>query len=355
MAFLKNIWTRVSGHAGGRTSTPEAAARRIRRLAGGGDYSGALELCQSALDRFPEDHNLQRLSRDVRLAERDTRKVALMSELDSEASVDGFRELCDLMLKRGEAAATLDLVGRWRQMDASGEPLYYEAAAFSELFFGNHLSRDGLRAFQLAAEAGKIRRDDPRPFRLQFEIARRCGAWEDARIALARLLDLMPGNRLIEGRFRGVIANCANSRSLSKAIADVERTGRFLDDDFDTDGTLDRDLVRPGLQELAARDDVHVAFFLRGNTALVQGATGAAADRSARAIRDVLSMTRSSSRKLLLGVPQELRCEGAGGSLVLKAGVEGASAVWAARNLTETSSRLMSELSSGVVATEEAA
>ncbi|GEM_PF-5058075 len=349
MALLKNIWTRVSGYALDRASTPEAAARRVRKLAGGGDYSGALEVCKDALDRFPEDHKLQRLSRDVRLAERDTRRSSLMAELEATPSVDGYRELCDLLLKRGEAAGALEFVGRWRQVDSSGEPLYYEAAAFGELFFGNHLSRDGLRAFQLAAEAGKIRRDDPRPFRLQFEIARRCGAWEDARIALARLLDLMPGNRLIEGRFRGVIANCANSRSLSKAIADVERTGRFLDDDLDTDGTLDRDLIRPGLQELAGRDDVHVAFFLRGNTALVQGAQGTAADRSARAVRDVLSMTRSSSRKLLLGVPVELRCEGSGGSLVLKAGDEGTAAVWAARSLTETSSRLMSELSSGSV------
>lgn len=349
MAFLKNIWTRVTGYALDRASTPEAAARRVRKLAGGGDYSDALGICQAALERFPEDRSLQRLSRDVRLAERETRRTLLMAELESNPSPEGYRELFDLMLKRGEAAATLDLAGRWRQIDASGEPLYYEAAAFSELFFGNHLSRDGLRAFQLATEAGKIRRDDPRPFRLQFEIARRCGAWEDARIALARLLDLMPGNRLIEGRFRGVIANCANSRSLSKAIADVERTGRFIDDDLDTDGTLDRDLIRPGLQELAARDDVHVAFFLRGNTALVQGATGSAADRSARAVRDVLSMTRSSSRKLLLGTPLEVRCEGTGGSLVLKAGGEGTAAVWAARSLTETSSRLMFDLSSGLV------
>ena len=103
----------------------------------------------------------------------------------------------------------------------------------------------------------------------------------------------MPGNRLIEGRFRSVIANCASSRSISKALADVERTGRFLGDEIEVGGGLDRDQIRPGLVELAGRDDVHVAFFLRGNTALVQGAQGAAADRSARAVRDVVSVTEA--------------------------------------------------------------
>ncbi|MGB0332708.1 MAG: hypothetical protein ACPGPE_12945, partial [Planctomycetota bacterium] len=219
----------------------------------------------------------------IRQAEHDARRSRLQVELEVAPRAEAYRELCELMLKRGEAAATLEFVGRWRQIDDSGEPLYFEAAAFSELYFSNYLSRDGMRAFQLAAEAGKLSKDDPRPFRLQFEIARRCGAWEDARIALARLLDIMPGNRLIEGRFRSVIANCASSRSISKALADVERTGRFLGDEIEVGGGLDRDQIRPGLVELAGRDDVHVAFFLRGNTALVQGAQGAAADKKANA------------------------------------------------------------------------
>lgn len=344
MAILQSMWARVTGYASLGRSTPEAAARRVRKVSVAGDPAAALELCRDALDRFPGDHTLQRLLVSVRQAERRARVARLTDELEKEPNPQAFRELCELMLKRGEAAATLEYVGRWRQIDDSGEPLYFEAAAFGELYFGNHLSRDGMRAFQLAAEAGKLRRDDPRPFRLQFEIARRCGAWEDARIALARLLDIMPGNRLIEGRFRGVMANCASSRSLSKALADVERTGRFLGDEIDAGGGLDRESIRPGLLELAGRDDVHVAFFLRGNTALVQGAQGTTADRSARAVRDVLSATRSSSRKLQLGAPKELRCEGSGGSLFLKTAEGGTAAVWAARSLTGTSSRMMDEL-----------
>ena len=79
-----------------------------------------------------------------------------------------------------------------------------------------------------------------------------------------------------------------------------------------------------------------------------------AADRSARAVRDILTTSRSSSRKLLLGTPVEVRCEGGGGSLVLKSGDEGTAAVWAARSLTGTSRRLMSELSSGFPAEEAA-
>ncbi len=344
MGFIQGVWTRVAGYATSRLSTPELAARRARKVVMSGDHAAALSICREALERFPGDGALQKMLVSIRQAERDARRSRLQAELEVAPRAEAYRELCELMLKRGEAAATLEFVGRWRQIDDSGEPLYFEAAAFGELYFSNHLSRDGMRAFQLAAEAGKLRKDDPRPFRLQFEIARRCGAWEDARIALARLLDIMPGNRLIEGRFRGVIANCASSRSLSKALADVERTGRFLGDEIETGDGLDRDQVRPGLVELAGRDDVHLAVFLRGNTALVQGAQGASADRSARAVRDVVSVTRSASRKLLLGTPRELRCEGSAGSLFLKAGESGTAAVWAARNLTGRSSRLMDEL-----------
>ena len=344
MGFIQGVWTRVAGYATSRLSTPELAVRRVRKVAMSGDHAAALSICREALERFPGDGSLQRMLVSIRQAEHDARRSRLQVELEVAPRAEAYRELCELMLKRGEAAATLEFVGRWRQIDDSGEPLYFEAAAFSELYFSNYLSRDGMRAFQLAAEAGKLSKDDPRPFRLQFEIARRCGAWEDARIALARLLDIMPGNRLIEGRFRSVIANCASSRSISKALADVERTGRFLGDEIEVGGGLDRDQIRPGLVELAGRDDVHVAFFLRGNTALVQGAQGAAADRSARAVRDVVSVTRSASRKLLLGTPRELRCEGSDGSLFLKVGESGTAAVWAARTLTGRSSRLMDEL-----------
>jgi len=353
--FLRRLWTRFTEGAERRPADAEGYLREVRALAREGEYASAVELCREGLEQFQGNGPLHRLAREVRQAERGARRQALLTEVATAPTDDAYRELCELMFKRGEAAEALEHARSWRRSSGDGEATYYEAAAHGELFFSSLRSQDGIAAFRLAAEAGKALKDDPRPYRLQFEISRRCGAWEDARSALARLLDLMPGNRLIEGRFRGVIANCANSRSLPKALADVERAGRFLDDEPLEQGVLDREAVRPGLQELAARAEVHVAFLLRGNTALVQGAQGAAADRSARSVRDIQTTSRSSARKLGLGSPVEVRCEGSAGSLVLRTGAGGTAAVWAARMLTGTSGKLMDQLANDTGLTEEAA
>lgn len=342
---MVKLWTANHAH-------PEGYARRARKLMRTSAWDAAAAACRDGLERFQGDPQLQDLARQINQREEVSRHAALWAEVEGDPTPEAFRELCELMFKRGDAAGTLALFDRWRAVDATGEPLYYEAAAFGEAFFGSYLSRDGLRAFELATEAGKRLREDTRPLRLQFEIARRCGAWEDARSALVSLLELMPGNRVVEGRLRSVTTNCATSRSLSKGLADVERVGRFLGDEASPEGRVDRDAVRPGLQELAARADVNVAFYLSGSTALVQGAQGRAADRSARAVRDILSSTRSSSRKLLLGAPKEIRCEGSAGSLVIGSGSGGAAAVWGTRTLSATSGRLVRQLS--VAKTSEA-
>ncbi|MEL6714608.1 MAG: hypothetical protein AAFP86_12580, partial [Planctomycetota bacterium] len=205
-----------------------------------------------------------------------------------------------------------------------------------------------------AIEAARALSKDKRPLRLMFEIARRCGAWEDARKALARLLELMPGNPLLEARFRRVLSNCAHSKPLPRALSEVEKSGRFVDDEPEEVGTFDREALRPTLKQIAGRSEVHVAFFLRGNTALVQGAHGPTADRTARAVREVLQVSRSSARRMALGRALEIRAEGTFGALVLKPGRLGTSAVWAARNPQDEVRDLLDQLN-GEAPMEDAA
>jgi len=309
-----------------------------------GQPAEVLEVCKEGLELHPESAELQRLALRARELHQQQRLEALRADIEVAPRAALYRELCELLLEKGDAQSALEAATRWRSQTEEPEAVYYVAAANAEFFFDGRRSRDGLLAFQLAVQSGKSLQKDRRPLRLQFEIARRCGAWEDARRALARLLEMMPGNPLLEARFRRVLANCAHSRPLAKALAEVERTGRFVDDEPEESGTFDREAVRPTLKQLAARPEVHVAFFLRGNTALVQGAQGPTADRTARAVREMLQASRSSARRMALGRTLEVRAEGSFGTLVLQPGSLGTAAVWAAQSPDGPVSQLMKQL-----------
>lgn len=297
-----------------------------------GDPERVLQVCREGLELHPSSAELQRLAREATGQYQMRRMATLQSELSAAPRAALYRELCEILLERGEAQSALETAQRWKSQTDEPEATYYVGAAHAEFFFDGRRSRDGKLAFDAAAEAAKTLLRDKRPLRLQFEIARRCGAWEDARRALARLLELMPGNPLLEARFRRVLSNCAHSKPLAKALTEVEKTGRFVDDEPEESGTFDREALRPMLKELASHEDAHIAFFLRGNTALVQGAHGPTADRTARAVREVLQVSRSSARRMALGRPSEIRAEGSFGTLVLRPGPLGTAALWSAKS-----------------------
>lgn len=309
-----------------------------------GQPEDVLKVCREGLELHPESAELQRMARRAKEEHQQQRLAELHAELETAPRAALYRELCEILLENGDAQPALEAAERWRNQTDEPEAIYYVAASHAEFFFDGRRSRDGLLAFQLAGESSKGLSRDKRPLRLQFEIARRCGAWEDARRALARLLELMPGNPLLEARFRRVLSNCAHSKPLPKALSEVERSGRFVDDEPEEVGTFDRDALRPMLKQLSARSEVHVAFFLRGNTALVQGAHGPTADRTARAVREVLQVSRSSARRMALGRAFEIRAEGSFGALVLKPGAMGTAAIWTAQVPGEEARVLMEQL-----------
>lgn len=299
-----------------------------REYAAVGQHEEVIRTCREGLDLHPESGELQRIARGARTEHQRVRTAALRKELSAAPRAALHRELCELLLEAGDAQGALETAQRWRRRSQEPEAIYFVAAAHAEFFFDGRRSHDGMAAFQSADECARALPRDKRPLRLQFEIARRCGAWEDARRALARLLELMPGNPLLEARFRRVLANCAHSKPLQRALVDVERSGHFVDDEPEEGGAFDRESLRPALKRLASLPEVHVAFFLRGNTALVQGARGPTADRTARAVREVLQVSQASARRMALGRALEVRVEGAFGALTLKPGSLGASAAW---------------------------
>jgi hypothetical protein len=186
-------------------------------------------------------------------------------------------------------------------------------------------------ALELAQAAREATPSDERPLRLLLEILCRVGAWSDARRILARLLEICPGEPYLEARFRTVAALVASSKDLDACLREVERTGRFADETEEAAAGAPQNAgltVRPLLQALTRERGVLASFYVRGQTALVQGPRGYTAERTARGVGEILSASRTAGRKLGLGQALEVRLEGSFGTLVMAPGEMGAGAVW---------------------------
>lgn len=293
-----------------------------------GNTQEVLRVCTEGLQIHVGNAELTRLAERARTLQLDSRLRTLQEDLNVSPRPALWKEMCDILLQTGRVLRAEETAEAWFKATRDGESVYYRARCRGELFFSERRAADGRVAYELAEQAAQELAGDVRPLQLQFEVARRCGAWHDARTAIARLLELMPGNPDLESRFRSVLANCTNARTLDAALAEVERTGRFADDAPENAAPSAHVAVRPALQRLGAEPDVHAVVFLRGGTALVQGPHGATADRTARMVREIVQKTRTSARRMSLGRPLEVQVEGDFGAFHLIPGEHGAAAIW---------------------------
>ena len=296
-----------------------------------GNPQDVLRVCTEGLDEHPGDAQLTRLAERSRALLHDDRLRVLTADLAIAPRPALWREQCELLLEVGKLTKAEESAEAWWRQSRDGEALYYRARCRSHQFFEDRRAADGRVAYELAIEASKEQPSDMRPLKLAFEIARRCGAWNEARTALARMLELRPGNPDLEQRFRAVLANLADAPPLDRALHQVERTGEFCGDQPEENNPSDDVVARPLLQELGAAPDVHAAVYVRGGTALVQGPQGPTADRTARGVRDVVQSSRTAARRLSLGQVIGIELEGTFGNLTVLPGERGTAAVWSDR------------------------
>ena len=319
-----------------------------REYVAGGSAEEVLRVCTEGLHEHPGDAELTRLADRARTLLHEQRIRALQSDLAIAPRPALWRELCELWLEVGKLAKAEEAAESWWRQAEDGEALLYRARCRAQAFFTDRCAEDGRVAHDLAAQAAMAVAGDDRPLQLSYEIARRCGAWSEARTALAALLELTPGNPDLEQRFRAVQANLADSVPLERALLEVERSGEFQDDVNERVSGSDEGAARPLLQSLATGEGVQGAVYVRGGTALVQGPHGATADRLARGVRDVLQSSRSAARRLGLGQPVEIELEGEFGSLVVLPGERGTAALWAERSVLDGERERLSRLAGAV-------
>lgn len=335
MSLFQKIVSRSRTRAARRQLADSATAQNYASLVNEharlSEWGRAMQVCEEGLALFPGNPELSRLERRVRELEREGRTRNLARELREGPRPALFRELCELSIEAGRFQRAEEVAQDWFEHDQDGEAVLYRARARAERFFADRRREDGRTAFDLLIEAERQLGRDQRPLRQHLELAMRIGAWREARRVCSKLLEILPGDPDLEARFRRLMGLSSTAPTLDEALREVEKTGRLADDKSDDQGPQrapSQGSIRPMLQELVDQKGAEGALYERGATVLIQGPKGATAERHARAVRDVVTRTRTAARRLGLGQAFEVSVEGSFGSLLVSPDDHGAAALW---------------------------
>lgn len=308
--------------------SPLRYAQLAQECAACGMVRDALRVCEEGLAVYPGSSELQRMAQRARRIQADERLKELRVELREAPRPALRRELCDTLLETGQVAEAERQAADWvaEADDAESRAVY--ARALVERFFSDRSRKSGAAAVAaLEALAEELPRDVGH-WELKLRLTSAIGAWREARRAAAQLLGLRPGDPALEARFRSLDALADGAPTVEQALVAVERTGELADESRAEKRDGGPSDIRGLLRALAQDPSVNAAFYVRGGTALVQGTKGATAERSARAVRNVLKASRASARRLGLGTVHKIELSGDFGTLALAPGEMDAGAVW---------------------------
>ncbi len=293
-----------------------------------GAMQEALEVCEEGCAAFPGEHELRRMADRLRAVQLEDRTRDLAREIKEAPRPALYRELCEILLATGRVARAEECAGEWFEKTKDPAALTSRARARLERFFSDRRREDGMTAWDFISQAMAAQPGDERPLRLALDLFSRTGAWADAFHVLGSLLQVRPGDPLLEARYRTLAGLAQRAPQFDAALRQVERSGELVEHKNVEASPASATAVRPALKEMGSEPGTRAALFTRGSTALVQGVRGATAERTARALREIVQNTRTTARRLGLGVPQEIELEGDFGFLTIAPGERGCVALW---------------------------
>lgn len=312
-----------------RDPSPLSYVRLVRACAAVGLVREARSVCEEGLEAFSGSAELKRMVRRARRAEHEQRLAQLRVELDAAPRPALWRETGDILLETGQLEEAARHAGEWSAAVGDSEAHLFEARVGVECFFTDRSRSAGAAALARMDALERELPAEPRLWALRLRMASAIGAWGDARRCAAQLLRLQPGNQDMEARFRWLDGMADGARDPEQALLQVERTGELnREPSDDQEQRAPTTNVHDLLGRLVSGPAVEAAFYLRGATALVKGARGATAERSARAVQSVLQTSRTTARRLGLGQVYRIKLEGDFGTLAIAPGEVDAGAVW---------------------------
>ncbi|HVS17174.1 MAG TPA: hypothetical protein VMT18_01145 [Planctomycetota bacterium] len=312
------------------------------------ELEGAIKVCEEGLGLFHSNTQLRHMVSRLRQLSVEGRTRELARELRESPRPALWREMCDLQISAGRFDRAEEYAVEWFAAESDPMALFLRARARAERFFVDRGREDGQSAWDLLDQCeGKLPVTEPH-LRLRLKLATCVGAWGAAERCVADLLEIQPGDPELEARYRALSSQSAGAPDFAAALRVVEKSGLFADEDKQSE-TADEALpattaIRPMLQGLADEASVKAALFTKGSTALVQGLTGATAERMARGVREVVQVSRMTARRLGLGQALEIQVEGTFGSLLVVPAEQGAGAVWRDGPVLDAHQRYMAGL-----------
>jgi tetratricopeptide (TPR) repeat protein len=323
-----------------------ALAQEHARL---GEMLDVQRVCDEGLSLFPGHVELGRLHERARALVSEDRTRALTRELREAPRPGLFRELAELLLSMGRIERAEEVAAEWFAHCGEGAAQLMRARARYQRYLVDRRREDAKLVLELCDAAEKLLPRDEAPLRLRLELCSAIGAWRDARRAVSQLLEQAPGDSVLEARFRALNGLVDHAPTIDVALRDVERSGKLVSEErarrpVVSAGGPTRS-IRPLLKELAGGPNVQAAIFERGATALVQGPKGATAERTARAVREIVQKSRSTARRLGAGAPQSIEIEGDFGCVMIAPDEAGSAALWSTRSsLTAAQRQALFEL-----------
>jgi tetratricopeptide (TPR) repeat protein len=342
MMLARNRIRRAQKRLAGQPS-PRGYAALAQEFALLGMTREVQRTCEEGLALFPGSSELVSMNERARHMEREERMAELKRELAQAPRPALWREMCQVLIESGRLARAEEVAEEWkRQAPQDGEVQLTLAQVRLERFLSDRGREQGRAALEALDVALSVLPKDSRPWNLRLKFATKIGAWEEAKRCAGELLRLMPGDPLLEARFRAIEAQVDKSLTVERALIEVERTGRFADETNPEDRRENHGSdVRPILQRLAEEPEVQAAVYVRGSTALVRGAKGATAERHARGVRSIIAASRSAGRRLGLGNVLQMQLEGDFGTLAIAPGEMDAGAIWTTGHLAPQQERTL--------------
>jgi tetratricopeptide (TPR) repeat protein len=325
--LLSYVRIRRAKHALAQDPTPRNYLALAQQYSLANKAAEAQRACVEGLAAFPENQQLVRYHQRTKRSERETRLGELHRELAQAPRASLWRELCEILIDSDELARAEEELSRWFASGHDPEARYLLARVKLARFYADRGREQGRAALGALEEACEHLPHDMRPLRAKLEFLTRIGAYADARECAAKCLIVEPGTLELEGRFRTLSARAEGAPTIERALYEVERSGRLPGEEGGENARASSGSVQSLLRELATQSDVQAVLYVRGATALVQGAKGATAERTARSVQTILSGSRSVARRLGLGQVFQIQLEGSFGTLSIAPGEQDAGAI----------------------------
>lgn len=312
------------------------------------ELDSAIRVCDEGLGLFHGSEPLRHMVSRLRQLSLEGRSRELARELREAPRPALWREMCELQIGAGRFDRAEEYAKEWFAAEREPLALLLHARARAERFFVDRGREDGQAAWDLLEQCeGKLLEPEPH-LRLRLKLATCVGAWGAAQRAVAALLEHLPGDPELEAHYRQLQSQAAGAPDFASALRAVDKSGLFADEGKDQEVSEEMlpatTAIRPMLQGLADEASVKAALFTKGSTALVQGLTGATAERMARGVREVVQVSRQTARRLGLGQALEIQVEGSFGSLLVIPAEQGAGAIWRDGPVLESHQRYMTGL-----------